>query len=239
MRIAVVDDMQSDRQQLNDCLDKYCRQAGLEYVLDSISSGEEFLKAGDFAYNLIFLDIYMSGMTGMEAATAIREHNKDCLLIFTTTSKDFAVESYRVRAFDYLVKPYTYEQFSETMNLFDKSVVSSSRFIEVKANRMVVRIRCQDIIFADYYNHYVSIHTTGETIRTLLPFEELEAKLAPYPQFLCCNRNCLINMDKVVSVLKDGFKMPSGECLTIKRGTEKELRQRYADYLFSKLNQKK
>ena len=239
MKIAVVDDTEADRRHLAACLDQYSRQAGLNYSLTTFPSGDEFLRKEDFNSDLIFLDIYMNGTSGMDTAIAIRQQNKDCFLIFTTTSADFAAKSYRVRAFDYLVKPYSYEQFAETMGLLDKDLVSSSSFIQVKANRMQVRIRCQDIIFADYYNHYVCIHTVKEPIRSLMPFEELEKKLAAYPQFLVCNRNCLLNMEQVVSVPKDGFKMSSGEVLTIKRGSEKELRQHYADFLFTKLNQLK
>ena len=105
MRIAIVDDIKAEQEFLGRCLNRYCTEQLVPCEAATFDSGSAFIKNGIFDYDLIFLDIYMPGLNGLDTAARIRETNKDVLLIFTTTSADFAVKSYRVRAFDYLVKP--------------------------------------------------------------------------------------------------------------------------------------
>lgn len=107
MNIAIVDDLKTDSDRLVGFIDTYMKQHNLQYgTLDRFSSGEDFL--GAFTpgkYDLIFLDIYMDGITGMETAKRIRQTDHDCRIIFITTSPEFAVESYNVNASFYLLKP--------------------------------------------------------------------------------------------------------------------------------------
>ena len=107
MNIAIVDDLKTDSDRLVGFIDTYMKQHNLQYgTLDRFSSGEDFL--GAFTpgkYDLIFLDIYMDGITGMETAKRIRQTDHDCRIIFITISPEFAVESYNVNASFYLLKP--------------------------------------------------------------------------------------------------------------------------------------
>ena len=129
----------------------------------------------------IFLDIYMPGLSGLETASEIRKLDTNCLLIFSTTSSDFAVKSFRVRAFDYLVKPYKYEQLAEIMSLAEKALNKSSRYIEVKESREMVKVLIRDILYADYDNHYIQIHTKENIIKTYLSFQDFAPLLLEYP----------------------------------------------------------
>ena len=184
----------------------------------------------------IFLDIYMPGLSGIETASEIRKLDANCLLVFSTTSSDFAVKSFRVRAFDYLVKPYKYEQLAEIMTLAEKALNKSSRYIEVKESREMVKILIRDILYADYDNHYIQIHTKENIIKTYLSFQDFSPLLLKYPQFLNCYRNCIINMDSVDSLHDNDFVLTNGERLPITRAKRLEIRQLYADYAFQKLN---
>lgn len=109
MRIAIVDDLSADSERLRKLIECWAREQGIPLVPDLavFESGEELL--ADFApdtYDVIFLDIYMSGMTGMEAARKIRKQDEFCQLIFTTTTTEFAVDSYEVGAALLLAYPY-------------------------------------------------------------------------------------------------------------------------------------
>lgn len=236
MQIAIVDDIKTEQDYLAAGISQFCREHNLTCAFSFFTSGEAFLQNGKYDYDLTFLDIFMAGMNGMETGQAIRQHNKDCLIIFTTTSADFAVSSYRIRAFDYLVKPYTYSRLYETLDLCYAKISSFSSYISLKANRLNLKVMCRDIIYADYGNHYVQIHTDNEILRSKMYFDELTELLKPYPQFLYCNRNCVVNMDKIVGMDKLGFQMENGECLPVKATSNKNLRQIYADYIFEKLN---
>ena len=107
MNIAIVDDRKTDSDRLVGFIDTYAEQHRLQWgAMDRFSSGEEFLGAFTAGkYDLIFLDIYMDGITGMETAKRIRRADHGCRIIFITTSPEFAVESYDVSASFYLLKP--------------------------------------------------------------------------------------------------------------------------------------
>ena len=236
MQIAIVDDLKSERDLLSSYISRYCQENNISLNLTKFTCGEEILAAKATPFDIIFLDIYMPGLSGMETASEIRKLDKNCLLIFSTTSSDFAVKSFRVRAFDYLVKPYAYDQLAEIMSLAEKALHKSSRYIEVKESREMVKILIRDILYADYNNHYIQVHTKDNIIKTYLPFQSFAPSLLDYPQFLNCYRNCIINMDSVASLHDNDFVLTNGERIPITREKRSEIRQLYADYAFQKLN---
>ena len=236
MQIAIVDDLKSERDLLSIYLVRYCKENSISLNLVKFTCGEEILAAKTTSFDIIFLDIYMPGLSGIETASEIRKLDANCLLVFSTTSSDFAVKSFRVRAFDYLVKPYKYEQLAEIMTLAEKALNKSSRYIEVKESREMVKILIRDILYADYDNHYIQIHTKENIIKTYLSFQDFSPLLLKYPQFLNCYRNCIINMDSVDSLHDNDFVLTNGERLPITREKRLEIRQLYADYAFQKLN---
>ena len=109
-------------------------------------------------------------------------------------------------------------------------------YIEVKESRIMTKIRLDDILYTDYFNHYIQIHLSERIVRTYMRFSDFSPMLLCYPQFICCFRNCIINMDKVTSLLKTDFVLSSGERLPITRNLRPQVQQEYADYQFRKLN---
>ena len=234
MNVAVVDDNKTDQNELTGYLTKYCNENQFHCQIYTYQNGPDFLASlGRESFDLIFLDIYMNGENGIQIAEKIRLHNPDVLIIFSTTSRSHAVEGFRVRAFDYLVKPYAYDRFEETMNHCSQALTKHAHYIEVKEGRFYTKVLLDDIIYVDYYNHYIQIHTRSRMIRSYMPFSEFAPMLTCYPQFLTCYRNCLVNMDKIE--IQDGkdFIMVTGERVPISRGMKNEVRQAYADYVFN------
>lgn len=237
MRIAVIDDTKEERERLAAFIKESCTTSRIVCTLDEFESGEAFLAEFESEkYDAAFIDIYMPGINGMDTAQKIRESGDGCLIIFCTTSVEHAVQSYRVRAFDYLLKPYTDEQLADIFKACMRALKNRSAFIEVKSGWENAKVMLDDIIFTDYYNHYIQIHTAESVVRSHMSFPEFSKLLLIYPQFLCCYRNCIINMDKVSMLDERDFLMINGERIPIARGSKSELKHRYADYAFSKLN---
>ena len=117
MLIAIVDDIAEERILLRTRLENILDQKNVEFHCYEYENGEAFLKASkEHDFTVLFLDIYMNGANGIEIAREFRNTNKDCLLIFTTTSLDHALEGFKVRAMHYLVKPYTEEELSSLID---------------------------------------------------------------------------------------------------------------------------
>ncbi|UQT48689.1 response regulator [Flavonifractor plautii] len=116
-RIAVVDDLERDRAWLAEKLADYMARERLEYELTAFASGEAFSAALEQGqrFNLVFMDIYMDGITGIEAAQALRARDMDCKLVFLTTSEDFMRQGFSLNSAHYLIKPVKDEDFAQAM----------------------------------------------------------------------------------------------------------------------------
>ena len=237
MNIAIIEDSGQELSLLERCLQSYLSSRQVYRVIDTYTSGEAFLENWPSkSYDLVFLDILMEGISGIEVARKIRETDSECLLIFISSSKEYALQGFEVRAFDYLLKPLSEERFQKTMDLCQNELAKHIRYIEVKESRTLVKIPLNEIIYTDYYNHYIQIHTAARLIRSYQQFDVFSPLLLCYPQFLCCYRNCIVNMDHVDSVDKHDFVMKNGERVPITRGNRNSIYQQYADYQFLKIN---
>lgn len=237
MEIAIVEDSGFELDQLYSYIQTYFSKRQIFRRVDTYQSGESFLEIWEKrSYDLVFLDILMDRISGIDVARRIRETDKDCLIIFISASKEFALQGFEVRAFDYLVKPLTEERFEQTMELCRSELLKRIRYIEVKESRTMVKVPLHEIIYTDYYNHYIQIHTTDRMIRSYQQFDSFSPLLLCYPQFLCCYRNCIVNMDRIASIDKNDFIMETGERVPIIRNSRHEIYQQYADYQFAKIN---
>ena len=237
MNIAIIEDSGQELSLLERCLQSYLSSRQVYRVIDTYTSGEAFLENWPSkSYDLVFLDILMEGISGIEVARKIRETDSECLLIFISSSKEYALQGFEVRAFDYLLKPLSEERFQKTMDLCQNELAKHIRYIEVKESRTLVKIPLNEIIYTDYYNHYIQIHTAARLIRSYQQFDVFSPLLLCYPQFLCCYRNCIVNMDHVDPVDKHDFVMENGERVPITRGNRNSIYQQYADYQFLKIN---
>ena len=117
MRIGICDDLQEDRNHLIALIRDYYGERGEQVELFEFESAEEMLAGWrDHWLGCLFLDVYMDGISGMEAARRIRETDPNCMIVFTTTSPDHAIDSYEVRAADYLIKPFGAQEVAEALH---------------------------------------------------------------------------------------------------------------------------
>lgn len=131
MNIAIVDDVQVDRERLAKMIRQPFLSVGYPTVyIDQFCSGEDLLlQLETTQYDIIFLDIFMPGINGIATAAKIRETDINVKLVFITVSNEFASESYAVRADDYLLKPYHEEDLLQMVSHLSRSSLESKRMI--------------------------------------------------------------------------------------------------------------
>ena len=166
MLIAIVDDIAEERILLRTRLENILDQKNVEFHCYEYENGEAFLKASkEHDFTVLFLDIYMNGANGIEIAREFRNTNKDCLLIFTTTSLDHALEGFKVRAMHYLVKPYTEEELSSLIDEILPRIPASEKKLTVKVNGSDLQIPFKTIIHAyDPYSYNKRKRTCHPTV---------------------------------------------------------------------------
>ena len=230
MKIAVVDDeiqlYQNIRSLLEELLGDF---AEITYF----PSGEAFLgtwKAGGF--DLIILDIFMDGISGMEVAREVRKADSDVKLAFSTTSNEFASESYEVNACYYLRKPFGAEQVKAMIERVDLAEIELRRTIKLPDGTNAV---LRDILYADCAAHLITLHGKSRNIVLRANFSEIELLLCAYPYFISPTKGVIINFYEVAKQNHDSFVMSDGAHIPISRRKANEVLESYSSFLFAEL----
>jgi len=238
IRIAIVDDERKERENLEQAV-RTCigDMAFDELTIDCFSSGKELMEIFEPGqYDIVFLDIMMSGMSGIDTGRKVREADRRVRIVFVTTSNDFAAESYEVRADYYLLKPYTKEQIIKMLTVLDLSELKESRAIVLPDG---TRMFLGDIIYTEYYNHVIHItRMDGGETRVRMVQSDLEQLLCSNPDFYSCIRGVIVNFAEVESINKDTVVMKNGKTFSLSRSKRHEAEEAFADYLFQSIRSK-
>ncbi|MGI6721986.1 MAG: LytR/AlgR family response regulator transcription factor [Anaerovoracaceae bacterium] len=237
LNIAIVYDRKDDREELSNILRAYAATVGEKLSIKHFESAETLLdNYQPFLYTIIFLDIYMSGMTGMQAAEAIRETDGDTILIFLTTSKEHRADALHNHAFDYLEKPTDRAQVFRIMDDILRRKTSLEDSLTFSMNRIPYTICYRDIMAVSSSSHSVLIYDKeGREYRPRLSFTGISEELLKDRRFLPIIRGVIVNMDFIqdfrngVCFLERKMEFP---CNLRK---EKQLIQTWQNYNFQKL----
>ena len=236
MRIAIVDDLAAERALLKDRLEQQLHRRNVQADILEYESGETFLEAARKApFTAAFLDIYMDGMTGMEAAKKLRKTNTDCLLVFTTTSTDHALEGFQVRALHYLVKPFSENELSGLLDEMLKRLPQQEKFLDIKVSGSDIRLCCSDIVYAEHFAHIINIHTVaGKTLATRQSFKVFTESLKEDPRFFICGRGVIVNLEQAEDFEADAFCMRDGSRVYVCQNLLKSARQVFMEFLLQR-----
>ena len=236
MRIAIVDDLADERAWLKERLARQLALRGAEAELLAFDSGESFLAAEKKQrFTAAFLDIYMDGMSGMEAAKELRKTDASCLLVFTTTSADHALEGFQVRALHYLVKPFSESELSALLDEMLAKLPRPEPFLAVKVGGSDVRLFYRDMIRAEHFAHMINIHTTaGKTLATRQSFKVFTEPLRKDARFFVCGRGVIVNLEHAADFQDAAFRMTDGSRIYVSQELRKSARQAFMEFLLQK-----
>lgn len=236
LQIAVVEDMPDDSEWLIEKIDEYCCTRDIGHAVYHYTNGEAFIDAlSEQWFDIVFMDIYMDGISGVEAARALRTRDKDCKLIFLTISEDFMREGFSLNSAHYLVKPVKDEDFLQAMENCRIKQFDQVPLLTVISNRCTIRIATRDIIYVDVNMRSVTVHTKTEALPVGRCFNSIAESLLSDERFLLCNRGLLVNMDFITAQMGNDFLLSTGERLPMAPRRRKELINRYHQYTFSSL----
>ncbi len=169
----------------------------------------------------------------MDTARKLRESGFAGHIILTTTSRDHAVESYNIDADGYLVKPFSYEDFSRSFEKVMKKLRSSFKSILIKSDRIEFRIFLNDIDYIESGDHCSFIHARGDTVKTSKVISQFEAELADEPCFLRCHQSCIVNLNKVKKTDDEYVYLKNGKRLLISIRDKQWVRKTVADFYWA------
>ena len=230
IRIAIVEDEPALREQLAAYIERYRRQYGGEFSVQSFADGDEIVSDSRAAYDIIFLDIQMKRMDGMAAAERIRAMDREVLLIFITNMAQFAIKGYAVDAMDYVLKPVPYFAFSQELQ---KAVARlqkrARRYLAVPTDNGLRRLDTAEIEYLESDGHRVRIVLAGEEFYVAGTLREYEEKLADHG-FARCNSWYLVNLARVLGVEQNDVQVGAHR-LPISRPRKKGFMEALTDYI--------
>jgi DNA-binding LytR/AlgR family response regulator len=158
--------------------------------------------------DLIFVDIQMPDLTGIEFTRSLQEDHK---IIFTTAYEKYALEGFKLNAVDYLLKPFSYEEFLKAAGKAYKlaeleansqpTIETNNQFLFLKSDYKIRRINFNDILYIEGLKDYIKVYTKGEEkpVLSLNSIKSLEQKL-PEDKFMRVHRSFIVNLDKIETI---------------------------------------
>ncbi len=216
-------------------LEKILELTGFEINIFVFKNAAEFIKTFEAQkYDLIFMDIYMPEITGVEAVEKIRKKDKDVYISFCTTSVDHAIDGYRLNVERYLEKPVKQEEVLEVLERAKSRRMTTKRRC-VSLGRNLGLITTEDIVFAEQKNHTVYIHLlNGEILHKTGTLDSLSAELGN-SNFFRCHKSYIVNFDHVKNIDRSlfVFEMKNGEKVPVKQREFPQIRDSFNEYVFS------
>lgn len=231
-RIAIVEDEAAWSASMQQMLRAFEREKGIRLELESFSSIETFLSDYRQKYDVVFMDIELPGMNGMEGARRLRQLDPVVVLIFVTNLAQFAVQGYEVSAMDYLLKPVSYERLSlKLQRALDTIGRMDGKRVIVYNKAEMHSMSIQDILYVEVRGHHLLFHrTSGREVDACGSLGELEEQLRDYG-FSRCNSCYLLNMKYITSIHGLTVTLSGGTELQISRRRRKEFVDQFTIYM--------
>lgn len=229
LHIAIVEDNEQDAKRLEDCLTRYASQNRLTFRSTHFPDALKLINAYTPNYDIVFMDIEMPLMSGMEAAKALRQVDASVTLVFVTNMAQYAVEGYSVEAFDYILKPINDYAFDLKLKRILAHVGSVGRErVVIRTEGETIGLDVRQIRYLEADGHYINWHTQDKVYRAL---GALKTTAADLPASYCAiSRWHMVNMQYVRSVAGNNVVMGS-ETLHIGRAYKQKFLQAYAEYM--------
>jgi len=228
LSIAIVEDEEAIRSQLI----KLIQQKKPACSIVEFERGEELLLSKQ-DFDLIFLDIQMEGMNGIETAKGLRSQKRESVIIFVTALKDYVFEAFDVSAFHYLLKPINIDQFSQIFDRAAKYIEHSSQFqntqlyIQLKGRN--ITLEQKDILYLENRLKKVEIHTLKKTVELYASMKVLEAQLSD--AFFRCHRGYLVNMAWISEYDSSTITLKNNERIYLAKEKYSLFKKAYLRYL--------
>lgn len=231
MKIAICDDDKTVLKQLHNFALQYALWHALDYTVLEFDQSDQLLKAAREQpdIQILFLDIYMSPLSGMDLAETLRAEGNECAIIFVTVSTDHYAQSYEVNAEHYLVKPITYERVEAALSRCEALLASAAKAASFFSGGREFKVPYRQIRFAEVFRNQTIVHADSDlSLRCTL--ETVASQLLD-PRFVRTHRSFLLNMDYVASRTGNDIVLTTGEKVPLSRTCEKKYEDAYGRYL--------
>ena len=240
MRIAICDDEERCRVQVLEFLREYSRSHTEHHPDISVfSAGEDLLEAAGKlgGFDIYILDIVMPHMDGIRLGTELRSRGYDGKIIYLTSSKEYAIDSFRVKPFHYILKPFDRADFRAVLDeAVDAMAEQKQKSIIVKTQDSRIKIHLHRILYAELSRRTVQYHMTdGRTVESIhirSSFTEAVQELLQDNRFCLCGAEMLVNLQHLIEVENECLVFKNSCRLNAGKKACRDVRSAWYDYNF-------
>lgn len=232
MRIAICEDNQEHADILKGMIQKWAEMEKIKADINHYESAEQFMYywEKEEQYDLIFLDIQMNKMNGMELAQYIRRQDRAVFIVFTTGILNYVFRGYEVSAFRYLKKPLQERDVLATLKKANYELSEAKRdAVIIPTEDGALRVFKNDIYYVEADNHYIIMHTRQGNFRYKEKLGNVEP-MFPEPAFCKCHRSYIVNLHHMGRLTKDKVEIDNGDTLPVSRARWVDLNECYLEY---------
>lgn len=231
--------MVDDEQIYLDEMARLCLEFGeenrLEIEIAKYSNGENYLRS-DNEYSVVFMDIYMSGMSGVVTAQKLRTRDNGCILVFLTSSTEHMPEAFSCHAFEYIVKPFSPQRVKDVLNDVLKSLPVSAEYVEFYSDRKALRTALGDIVSAMTDAHYLDVELAdGTAFRCRMTMGQFIERINGDPRFILINKGIIVNADYITDFENNCCILENDAHFPIRIRDRLKIEQAVRDYNFDKI----
>lgn len=230
-RIAVVEDEQQYRDEVCQYIEQYATEHQLKFDVTTYTDGQEIVDDVQKHYDIIFFDIEMTQLNGMDAAKVIRERDVNVVMVFITNMAQYAIEGYEVGALDFVLKPIDYYGFSFRMARALGRVQKKQGNLEFAINTPggIKKLNSNDIYYIEIENRFLVYHTAEGDFSQRGTLQSAEEMFQNY-HFVKCNHWYLVNL-KYVTEIEENIVHVAGSRLEISRRNRAHFLKEVTEYI--------
>lgn len=238
MDIAICDDNNIELLQISKIVEEFIDTHLVEHSItySAFQNSTDLLLAIDNGkvFDILLLDIVMSPMNGIQLAYEIRNKNTVSKIIFLSSTPEYAVDSYSVDAFYYLLKPIKKERLIPLLERASTDILDKmGKYIIVKCRAGISKIFLSKLQYIEVIGRTICLHLkSGEVLESFGTMVNFEAQLLPDKRFAKPHRSYIVNMDYIKNFSPEGITTTTGAFIPISRNIYKEVKQVYIDYSF-------
>lgn len=234
MKIAVCDDEIFFIDEVCALLEEWGKERRIKLTLYRFTNGDDLIDAiRDECMDLILLDVIMPLLNGIDAARELRNTDQTVPIVFLTSSKEFAVDSYEVKAFNYLIKPVDRTSLFLTLDELLKTYHAADNFFAAKTPEGFCRIVIPDVDYLEAQNKQVLIHLSNGRVLTVRElFSKCAEVFSPENGFCCCHRSYIVNLSNVERFSKTEVSTIYHGNIPISRNSYAAFKETYFNHMF-------
>lgn len=234
VRVAIVEDETALHEYYGKLVEAWGDARAVRIAVTFIESAEEFLFKYDRqnAFDIIFLDVCMKEMNGMELAHEIRKFDRNVQIIFLTGKPEYVFEGYEIGAVRYLIKPVGESGLAKALDAcMEKLRRGREDYLTIQYHGENLRLSKSEILFVRVEGHYLKMQTTDGVYDWKASLKEMQAKLDS-DRFVMANRSALVNLEYVSKITRGECILENGEAIPVSRGAYGPLNDAFMKYFF-------